>query len=138
MNVIYKTRVEVKGGRNGHVKSDDGVIDLDVRTPKEMGGSESGYTNPEQLFASGYSACFDGALNLVARQERIKIKDTVVAVTVGFGEDVKGGFCISAKIEVHIPNVDKELAEDLMNKAHQVCPYSKATRGNIDVELVLI
>jgi len=137
MNVIYKTRVEVKGGRNGHVKSDDGVIDLDVRMPKEMGGTESGYTNPEQLFAAGYSACFDGALNLVARQDRIKIKDTVVAVTVGFGED-NGGFGLSVKIEVHIPNVDKEIAEDLMNKAHQVCPYSKATRGNIEVELVLV
>jgi len=137
MNVIYKTRVEVKGGRNGHVKSDDGVIDLDVRMPKEMGGTESGYTNPEQLFAAGYSACFDGALNLVARQERIKIKDTVVAVTVGFGED-NGGFGLSAKIEVHIPNVEIEVAESLMNKAHQVCPYSKATRGNIDVELVLV
>jgi Ohr subfamily peroxiredoxin len=138
MNVIYKTRVEVKGGRNGHVKSDDGVIDLDVRMPKEMGGSESGYTNPEQLFAAGYSACFDGALNLVARQERIKVKDTVVAVTVGFGEDEDGGFGICAKIEVHIPEVAKKVAEDLMNKAHQVCPYSKATRGNIKVELVLI
>ena len=138
MNVIYKTRVEVRGGRNGHVKSDDGVIDLDVRKPKEMGGTESGYTNPEQLFAAGYSACFDGALNLVALQERIKIKDTVVAVTVGFGEEDGGGYAICAKIEVHIPNVDKSVAEDLMNKAHQVCPYSKATRGNIEVELVLV
>jgi len=137
MNVIYKTRVEVKGGRNGHVKSDDGVIDLDVRMPKEMGGSEAGYTNPEQLFAAGYSACFDGALNLVARQERIKIKDTVVAVTIGFGEQ-EDGFGLNAKIEVTIPNIEKSIAEDLMNKAHQVCPYSKATRGNIDVELVLV
>jgi len=137
MNVIYKTRVEVKGGRNGHVKSDDGVIDLDVRMPKEMGGSEVGYTNPEQLFAAGYSACFDGALNLVARQERIKIKDTVVAVTVGFGEQ-EDGFGLNAKIEVTIPNIEKSIAEDLMHKAHQVCPYSKATRGNIDVELVLV
>lgn len=137
MNVIYKTRVEVKGGRNGHVKSDDGIIDLDVRMPKEMGGTESGYTNPEQLFAAGYSACFDGALNLVARQERIRIKDTVVAVTVGFGEK-EDGFGLSAKIEVNIPNIEKDVAMDLMNKAHQVCPYSKATRGNIDVELILI
>lgn len=138
MNVIYKTRVEVKGGRNGHVKSDDGVLDLDVRMPKEMGGAESGYTNPEQLFAAGYSACFDGALNLVAMQERIKIKDTVVAVTVGFGEEDGGGYGICAKIEVHIPNIDKSVAEELMNKAHQVCPYSKATRGNIKVELELV
>lgn len=137
MNVIYKTRVEVKGGRNGHVKSDDGIIDLDVRMPKEMGGTESGYTNPEQLFAAGYSACFDGALNLVARQERIKIKDTVVAVTIGFVEK-EDGFGLSAKIEVNIPNIEKDVAIDLVNKAHQVCPYSKATRGNIDVELVLI
>ncbi|MGB5989793.1 MAG: organic hydroperoxide resistance protein [Marinifilaceae bacterium] len=137
MNVIYKTRVEVKGGRNGHVKSDDGIIDLDVRMPKEMGGAESGYTNPEQLFAAGYSACFDGALNLVARQDRIKIKDTVVAVTIGFGEK-EDGFGLCAKIEVHIPNIEKDVAEDLMKKAHQVCPYSKATRGNIDVELVLV
>jgi len=137
MNVIYKTRVEVKGGRNGHVKSDDGIIDLDVRMPKEMGGAESGYTNPEQLFAAGYSACFDGALNLVARQDRIKIKDTVVAVTIGFGEK-EDGFGLCAKIEVYIPNVEKDVAEDLMKKAHQVCPYSKATRGNIDVELVLV
>ena len=137
MKAIYQTRVEVKGGRNGHVKSDDGVIDLDVRMPKEMGGTESGYTNPEQLFAAGFSACFDGALNLVARQERIKVKDTVVAITVGIGEK-DGGFGINAKIEVSIPNIDRAIAEDLMNKAHQVCPYSKATRGNIDVELVLL
>lgn len=137
MNLVYKTRVEVKGGRNGHVKSDDGVIDLDVRMPKEMGGAESGYTNPEQLFAAGYSACFDGALNLVARQERIKVKDTVVAITIGFGEQ-EDGFGLNAKIEVSIPNIDRVIAEDLMNKAHQVCPYSKATRGNIDVELILL
>lgn len=137
MEKIFSTEVIATGGREGHVKSSDGVIDLDVRKPVELGGKGEGYTNPEQLFAAGYSACFDGALNFIALSQGKKLKDTQVAVTVHFGKTEDGGFGIAADIKVHIPNVEKEIAEKLVTEAHNFCPYSKATRGNIEVNLSL-
>lgn len=123
------------GGRDGHVKSSDGRIDLDTRPPKEAGGSGEG-TNPEQLFSAGYAACFLGALRLVARNNDVKLDDaTGITARVGFGKDPAGGFGINAHLIGYLPGLEQEQAEDLMNKAHQVCPYSKATRGNIDVTL---
>ena len=123
------------GGRDGHVKSSDGRIDLDTRPPKEAGGSGEG-TNPEQLFSAGYSACFLGALRLVARNEKIDLDDaTGVTAQVAFGKDPAGGFGINAHLIGYIPGLEQAAAEELMEKAHQVCPYSKATRGNIDVKL---
>lgn len=138
MNALYKAEVTATGGRNGHVESTDGVINMDVRMPKELGGSGGAYTNPEQLFAAGYAACFDSALNLVARQLKITVKDTKVTAQVGIGQLPSGGFGLSASLSVHIPNVEKEVAQQLIEQAHQVCPYSNATRGNIDVTLQLV
>lgn len=138
MNALYKAEVTATGGRNGHVESTDGVINMDVRMPQELGGSGGAYTNPEQLFAAGYAACFDSALNLVARQLKITVKDTKVTAQVGIGQLPSGGFGLSASLSVHIPNVEKEVAQQLIEQAHQVCPYSNATRGNIDVTLQLV
>lgn len=123
------------GGRDGHVKSSDDRIDLDTRPPKTVGGSGDG-TNPEQLFAAGYAACFLGALLLVARNAKVKLDDASgVTAQVGLGKDVDGGFGINAHLIGYLPGLAQSEADELMNKAHQVCPYSKATRGNIDVTL---
>jgi osmotically inducible protein OsmC len=123
------------GGRDGQVKSSDGQIDMDTRPPKEAGGSGEG-VNPELLFSAGYAACFLGALRLVARNNDVKLDDaTGVTVRVGFGKDSEGGFGINANLIGYLPGLEQSAADDLMNKAHQVCPYSKATRGNIDVDL---
>jgi osmotically inducible protein OsmC len=123
------------GGRDGHVKSSDGRIDLNTRMPKEAGGSGEG-TNPEQLFSAGYAACFLGALRLVARNNDVKLDDASgITAQVGFGKDPEGGFGIKAHLIGYLPGLEQSAADDLMDKAHQVCPYSKATRGNIDVTL---
>ena len=123
------------GGRDGHVKSSDGRIDLDTRMPKEAGGNGEG-TNPEQLFSAGYAACFLGALRLVARNDDVRLDDaTGITAQVGFGKDPEGGFGINAHLIGYLPGLEQSVADELMNKAQQVCPYSKATRGNIDVEL---
>lgn len=136
---LYTAHATVTGGgRNGHIKSSDGVLDFDVRMPKELGGSGGAYTNPEQLFAAGYAACFDGALNLVIRTQKVTAGTTSVTANVSIGKNESGGFGLAVKLQVSIPDVDKQLAQELLEKAHQVCPYSNATRGNIDVELELI
>jgi Ohr subfamily peroxiredoxin len=123
------------GGRDGHVKSSDGRIDLDTRPPKEAGGNGEG-TNPEQLFSAGYAACFLGALRLVAGKDDVKLDDaTGITAQVGFGKDSAGGFGINARLIGYLPGLEQSVADDLMDKAHGVCPYSKATRGNIDVTL---
>ncbi len=123
------------GGREGHVKSSTGKIDLNTNHPKEMGGSGEG-TNPEELFSAGYAACFLGALRLVAKNNDISLDDaTAITAQVGFGKDPEGGFAINAHLIGYLPGMEQGAADDLMNKAHQVCPYSKATRGNIDVKL---
>jgi lipoyl-dependent peroxiredoxin len=123
------------GGRDGHVKSSDGRIDLDTRMPKEAGGNGEG-TNPEQLFSAGYAACFLGALRLVARNNKTELDDASgITAQVGFGKDPDGGFAINAHLIGYLPGLEQSAADDLMNQAHQVCPYSKATRGNIDVTL---
>jgi lipoyl-dependent peroxiredoxin len=123
------------GGRDGHVKSSDGKIDLDTRPPKEAGGSGEG-VNPELLFSAGYAACFLGALRLVARSNDVKLDDaTAITAQIGFGKDSEGGFGLNATLVGYLPGLEQDVADDLMDKAHQVCPYSKATRGNIDVSL---
>lgn len=138
MKALYETTVEVTGGRNGKVKSDNGILELEVRMPKELGGVE-GYTNPEQLFAAGYAACFDSALNLVMNQEKVKpASPSIVKATVGLLSNGSGGFGLAVALSVHIPGLDKEQAQQLVEKAHAVCPYSNATRGNIDVQLAIV
>jgi len=136
IEVVYSTEsTATGGGRDGHVKSADGRIDLDTRPPKAMGGSGEG-TNPEQLFSAGYAACFLGALRLVSGKAKVKLEDaTTVSVEIGFGKDSDGGFGITGKIIGYLPGLDESAAKDLVEQAHQVCPYSKATRGNIDVEV---
>ncbi|WP_145046283.1 organic hydroperoxide resistance protein [Paenibacillus xylanexedens] len=132
---MYETTVKAVGGRNGYVESSSPELRLDVRTPKEMGGAGGEGTNPEQLFAAGYAACFDSALNMVARMQNIKLEGTEVTATVHFGKVEDGGFGIAATLDVLAKGVDKETAAKLVEAAHQACPYSRATRGNIVVEL---
>ncbi|MFJ6459709.1 organic hydroperoxide resistance protein [Streptomyces sp. NPDC091387] len=132
--VAYTAVATAENGRDGRVSSDDGKLDVVVNPPKEMGGSGAG-TNPEQLFAAGYSACFQGALGVVARQEKADISGSTVTAAVGIGKTEAGGFGLEVAITATIPNVDKATARALIEKAHQVCPYSNATRGNIKVEL---
>ncbi len=134
-DVLYTAVATAENGRDGRVSTDDGTLGLVVNPPKEMGGSGAG-TNPEQLFAAGYSACFQGALGVVARQEKADISGSTVTAEVGIGKN-DDGFGIIVKISANIPNVDADTARDLLEKAHQVCPYSKATRGNITVDLAV-
>ncbi|WP_370412560.1 organic hydroperoxide resistance protein [Streptomyces fradiae] len=134
-DVLYTAVATAENGRDGRVATDDGRLDVVVNPPKAMGGSGEG-TNPEQLFAAGYSACFQGALGVVARNENADIAGSTVTAEVGIGKNDEG-FGIIVKISATIPNVDAETAKSLIEKAHQVCPYSKATRGNITVELAV-
>ncbi len=138
MEAIYTTTVNASGdGRNGHVASEDGILDTDVRIPKEMGGP-GGATNPEQLFAAGYAACFHSALKLVGGQEKADVTDTQVSATVSIGTLDSGGFGLAVELDVAIPKVEHDAALALVEKAHEVCPYSNATRGNIDVVLTVV
>ncbi|RLQ90625.1 organic hydroperoxide resistance protein [Falsibacillus albus] len=131
---LYTASATAQGGRSGKVTTSDGTLDLNLSMPKSLGGNEeAGATNPEQLFAAGYSACFDSALHLVAQKARKKIESRVTAeVSIGKEGD---GFGLAVKLNVGINGVSQEEAEELVEKAHGVCPYSKATRGNIDVQL---
>ena len=133
---LYTANAISKGGRGGNVKSEDGLIDLNLTTPKSMGGDGAVGSNPEQLFAAGYSACFAGALGVVARMEKINPGAFTISAAVTFnkGDD---GYSISTKLTGSFPDLEKSKAEALMQAAHQVCPYSKATRGNMPVELVV-
>ncbi|WP_404428534.1 organic hydroperoxide resistance protein [Sutcliffiella horikoshii] len=136
MDALYTAKVTASGGRAGRIQSEDGTLELALAMPKSLGGTgKEGATNPEQLFAAGYSACFDSALNLVARQSRQKIESEVTA-EVSIGKDTDGGFKLAVVLNVSINGVTQEEAEKLVKQAHEVCPYSKATRGNIEVELV--
>ena len=132
-DVLYTAVATAENGRDGRVATDDGTLDVVVNPPREMGGSGSG-TNPEQLFAAGYSACFQGALGVVARKEKADISGSTVTAKVGIGKN-DDGFGIIVEITAEIPKVDPTAARDLLEKAHQVCPYSKATRDNITVTL---
>lgn len=138
MHPIYTTTALATGdGRNGHTSTDDGQLDLDVRIPKEMGGG-GGATNPEQLFAAGYAACFHSALKLVAGQQGVDTTGTEVSTTVSIGMLDGGGFGLAVELDVHVPNADQATAEALAARAHEVCPYSNATRGNVDVTLSVV
>jgi lipoyl-dependent peroxiredoxin len=135
MEKLYTAKATAEGGRAGKIKSDDGVLNLELSMPKALGGTgKENATNPEQLFAAGYAACFDSALNLVARQARKRIESKVTA-EVSIGKDTDGGFKLGAVLHVGVNGVTQEEAEELVNAAHGVCPYSKATAGNIVVEL---
>ena len=138
MTPMYTATATATGdGRNGHATSEDGMIDLDLRIPKEMGGP-GGATNPEQLFAVGYAACFHSALKFVASQDHVDATGTEVSASVGIGTLEQGGFGLQVELDVVVPNLDRAVAEQLVAKAHQVCPYSNATRGNIDVTVTVL
>lgn len=137
MKTLYTADATATGGRNGHVKSSNGVLDLEVRMPKALGGANDDYTNPEQLFAAGYAACFDSALNLVIKQEKVAAGGTTVTAKVNIGQNDTGGFGLAVELDVNIKEVELDKANELVAKAHQVCPYSNATRGNVEVKLAV-
>lgn len=133
---VFTAQAKAKGGRDGHVSSNDNVLNLPLSTPKAMGGpGKDGATNPEQLFAAGYAACFEGALGVAARQAKVRLEGVTVEGLIGFGQAEDGGYGISADLHVNIPGMEQAQAEALVEAAHQICPYSRATRGNIEVNL---
>ena len=134
MEKIYTASVTAIGGRNGVVKSDDGVVNFEVRMPKALGGKTDEALNPELLFAAGYSACFDSALQVVLAQHQQKA-ETSVNAQVSIGKTDDGGFGLAAILNVNVAGVELATARELVEKAHQICPYSIATRGNMEVEL---
>ncbi|WP_347920022.1 organic hydroperoxide resistance protein [Paracoccus marcusii] len=138
MNSLYRTQVSAVGGRSGTVRSDDGVLDLPLAMPKELGG-KGGATNPEQLFAAGYAACFGNAVIHVTRTRIDKVRDGDVEVVgqVGLNPNGENGFALSVTLEVSISGVDQGAAEEIVRAAHAVCPYSNAIKGNIDVHFVV-
>lgn len=137
MNVLYTATARATGdGRNGHARSEDGILDIDMRIPREMGGT-GGAANPEMLFAAGYAACFHSALKLVGRQEKVNTDGSEIIASVGIGSLDNGGFGLAVDLKVSLPNTDRPTAEKLVARAHEVCPYSNATRGNIPVTLAV-
>ena len=138
VDVKYRTRATATGGRDGEARSEDGRFVARLSTPKELGGAGGEGTNPEQLFAAGYSACFIGALKVAGMQLKIKVPaETSVTATVGIGPRAAGGFGITADLEVGLPGVERADAEKLVQAAHQICPYSNATRNNLGVGLTI-
>lgn len=135
MKTLYTTSVTAKGGRNGQVKSENGILNLEVRMPKALGGANDDFANPEMLFAAGYSACFDSALNRVISLSKTQTGETSVTAKVSIGQNGDGGFGLAVELDVNIPGVSLEEAQELTEKAHQICPYSNATRSNIEVKL---
>jgi Ohr subfamily peroxiredoxin len=139
VDVKYRTTASATGGRDGRTRTVDGKLDLQLSTPKELGGTGGEGTNPEQLFASGYSACFLGALKFAASQLKLQVPaDATVTATVGIGMRSEGGFGLEVELAVVLPGLDGGDAQRLAEAAHQTCPYSNATRGNIDVHLSVI
>lgn len=139
VNVLYKTSAKATGGRDGRAATLDGALDVKLVTPKELGGAGGEGNNPEQLFAAGYAACFIGAMKFVSSQGGPKVPaDTTVTATVGIGPRSEGGFGLGVELAISLPGVDRAEAEALVEKTHQVCPYSNATRGNIDVRSVIL
>ena len=136
--VLYTARAHVTGGRSeGHGRSSDGQLEVHLRLPKELGGDGAG-TNPEELFAVGYAACFESALATVGRRRRLEAGDVTIDSAVSLFPNGDGGFKLAVTLDVALPSVaDRDTAAELVREAHQVCPYSNATRGNIDVELLL-
>ena len=138
VDVKYTTEATATGGRDGHARSQDGRFDVALSTPEELGGAGGDGSNPEQLFAAGYSACFIGALKVAGQQLKVKLPDDVaVTAKVGIGPRSAGGFGITTDLTVSLPGMDRAEAQRLIDAAHEICPYSNATRGNVDVGLTL-
>lgn len=138
MTTLYTATATATGeGRSGHARTDDGLLDVDLAPPAELGG-KGGATNPEQLFAAGYAACFHSALKLIAARERVKVPDSTVTASVGIGPNDAGGFALTVALRVALPGLEQTQADGLVEAAHAVCPYSNATRGNVPVELTAV
>ncbi|HMA47499.1 MAG TPA: organic hydroperoxide resistance protein [Frankiaceae bacterium] len=135
MEPLYTAAGTATHGRDGRTRSADGFVDVPLAVPKEMGGPGGEGTNPEQLFAAGYAACFHGALLLAARQDKADVRESTMTAHVTIGRDDDGGLALAVEMVGSLPHLDKERAQALMDRAHQICPYSKATRGNIPVTL---
>ncbi len=139
VNVLYRTSARATGGRDGHSATLDRAVDVNLSTPKELGGAGGTGVNPEQLFATGYAACFLGAMKFVASQGGPKVpEDANVTATVGIGPRSEGGFGLEIALQISVPGIEHDAAETLVAKAHQVCPYSNATRNNVDVKLTVV
>ncbi|MEI9404511.1 organic hydroperoxide resistance protein [Mesorhizobium argentiipisi] len=134
MSALYTAQAHVSGGRNGHGETSDGLLKVDLAMPKELGG-KGGATNPEQLFAVGYAACFESAVRFVARQQKLPLQDASVTSTVSLYPNDQGGFRLGVSLAAEIKGLDQAGAEALVSEAHKICPYSNAVRGNIDVAL---
>ena len=137
MKAVYEAVVTSQGGREGHVVSNNGILDLKVSLPKSMGGNEE-HTNPEQLFAAGYAACFENAVIHIARVKKVSAEDSKVVARVSLNAAGAGDLNLAVRLEVSLPHLEKTVAEQVIAEAHKVCPYSKATKGNIDVEIELV
>ena len=135
MKTLYTTEAVVEGGRGGHGRTSDGRLDVELSIPKELGGYGGSGTNPEQLFAVGFAACFHSGLLSVARGRKLDASDSTITSQVGIGPTGRGGFGLAVSLDLHGPNLSRVDAEDLMRRAHALCPYSNATRGNVDVAL---
>ena len=136
VDVKYRTSATATGGRDGRARTEDGRLEVQLATPKELGGAGGEGTNPEQLFAAGYAACFLGALKVAGQQLKVRVPaETSITATVGIGPRSEGGFGITADLEVTLPGVDRAEAQKLVEAAHQICPYSNATRNNVEVGL---
>jgi osmotically inducible protein OsmC len=136
MKTLYTAIATAHGGREGHVRSDDGVLDLELRIPKGLGGPGGAASNPEQLFAAGYAACFESALRFAARQQKKPLQDAHITAHVSLSATDDGKYVLGVELHGHIEGLSAEETRALMEAAHQVCPYSNATRGNIDVKLL--
>lgn len=134
MSALYTTQARVTGGRAGHVETSDGLLSLDLAMPKELGG-QGGATNPEQLFAAGYAACFESALRFIARKQKLPLEDAAVTATVSLHPNDQGGFLLGVSLAAETKGLDQAAAEALVSAAHQVCPYSNAVKGNVEVAL---
>ena len=134
-NVLYTAEATVTGGREGHARTSDGRVDLDLDVPSEMGGSGGPGTNPEQLFATGWAACFQSGLLRFAAGQHLDLSDSRITARVGIGPVPRGGFGLVAALDLDAPQLSRDVAVDLMTRAHEACPYSRATRGNVDVTL---
>jgi Ohr subfamily peroxiredoxin len=138
MTILYTATATASGGRDGSARTDDGVLDVALTTPRALGGpGTAGATNPEQLFAAGYAACFDSALRFVARSQGVTVTESAVTAEVGIGPNATGGFGLAVALTVSLPGLERDAAQRLIETAHQVCPYSNATRGNIEVKLAV-
>ncbi len=138
VQVLYTAEATAKGGREGSIRSSDNVLEAKLALPKELGGPGGAATNPEQLFAAGYAACFESAVRHVARQQKVTITESSVTAKVGVGPRDAGGFGLTVSLAVSLPGLDRDVAQQLVKTAHEdICPYSHATRGNVDVKVEL-